>query len=222
MKRVLLPSLLSADFYHLDQSLEAVERAGVQHLHLDVMDGQFVPNISFGPGLIQRLRPHTELFFDTHLMVNEPDFMLESFQKAGSDLITVHWEAVKHLDRTIQHIHDLGMLAGVSLNPATPVNVLDAILPELDLVLIMSVNPGFGGQSYRPMATEKIGRLRRMIDQTGKEIRLEVDGGINPKTLNTVLGAGADWIVAGSAVFGAADITQTARDFRERIESFQL
>lgn len=201
MKKVLLPSLLSSDFSNLREELERLKDAGVTHVHWDVMDGQFVPNITLGPGVIQATRPHSDCFFDTHLMVREPASLFPAFQKAGVDLLTVHWEAVTHMDRAISAIHELGMQAGIALNPATPVSVLEDILSQVDLVLVMSVNPGFGGQQFLPYTAQKIRRLREMIDASGRDVILEVDGGINPQTMPEVVAAGVDWVVAGSAVF---------------------
>lgn len=216
MECQLVPSLLSADFYCLEEELAAVERAGVTHLHLDVMDGQFVQNISYGPGVIAKLRPHTDLFFDTHLMVREPSYLFPAFQKAGCQLLTVHWEAVTHLHRAIQEIHALGMKAGVALNPATPASVLESILPDLDLVLVMSVNPGFGGQSFITTMLPKIRLVKAMIEASGRPIILEADGGINLDNVDEVLEAGCDWVVAGSAVFGK-DTEKAARAFQEHL-----
>lgn len=218
MKRAIAPSLLSADFYDLKHALRMMDEAGVKVLHLDVMDGQFVPNITFGAPLIRKLRPHSALLFDTHLMVKEPAHLLEDFKTAGCDLLTIHWEAVTHIHSAVQKIHALGMKAGISLNPATPATVLESILPELDLVLLMSVNPGFGGQSFIPSSLDKIRQVRKMIDQSGKEIILEVDGGVKHNNIDLVLEAGADWIVAGSAIFGADDVLSEARAFQARME----
>lgn len=201
MRKQVLPSLLSADFFNLNAEMNAIESAGIETLHLDVMDGHFVPNISFGPGIIKALRPNTELFFDCHLMVEEPDFLFEDFKQAGCDLLTVQQEAVKHLHRSIQRIHSLGMKAGVSLNPATALRTLKYVLDDVDLILIMSVNPGFGGQSFIPQIMDKIRAVREMIDASGRDIILEVDGGIKADNLKAVIDAGCDWAVAGSAIF---------------------
>lgn len=217
MDRQLSPSLLSADFYQLDREIDVLEKAGVTHLHLDVMDGQFVENITFGPALLAKMRPHTSLFFDTHLMVREPSHLFPAFQKAGCDLLTIHWEAVTHCYQALQEIHRLGMKTGVALNPATPVSVLEEVLPETDLILIMSVNPGFGGQSFFPSMMEKIRKARKCIDESGKDIILEVDGGIHLDNVDAVLEAGCDWIVAGSAVFGA-HTGESAKMFLEHIQ----
>lgn len=215
MKKVLLPSLLSADFSQLDKELKTIEDAGVGHLHLDVMDGHYVPNISFGPGVIQKLRPKTQLFFDTHLMVEEPDGFLESFQEAGCNLVTVHLEASTHIHRTLQAIHALGMKAGLALNPGTPTQALAYLMDEVDLILVMSVNPGFGGQSFIPSTLNKIQDIREKIDRSGREIILEVDGGIKKNNVEEVIKAGADWLVAGSAVFSPGKTKTNAREFLE-------
>lgn len=220
MKKVLLPSLLSADFFQLDREVERIESAGVNYLHLDIMDGHYVPNISFGPGLIQKLRPRTDLFFDVHLMVEEPDPFLGDFKKAGCNLVTVHLEASTHIHRTIQAIHALGMKAGLALNPGTSTEGLSYLMDELDLILVMSVNPGFGGQSFIPSALEKIKDIRQKIDRSGREIILEVDGGIKKDNVEEVIRAGADWLVAGSAVFSPGKTETNAREFLEIISRY--
>lgn len=220
MKKVLLPSLLSADFSQLDREVEGIESAGVGHLHLDIMDGHYVPNISFGPGLIQKLRPRTDLFFDAHLMVEEPDSFLGDFKKAGCDLVTVHLEASTHIHRTIQAIHALGMKAGLALNPGTSTEGLSYLMDELDLILVMSVNPGFGGQSFIPSALKKIKDIRQKIDRSGRKIILEVDGGIKKDNVEEVIRAGADWLVAGSAVFSPGKTETNAREFLEIISRY--
>ena len=203
---ILSPSILSADFRHLEQDiLEAID-AGAEYLHIDVMDGMFVPSISFGMPVIKSIRPVTDKTFDVHLMVEEPGRYIDDFADCGADLITVHAEACKHLDRTIQQIKARGLKAGVALNPATPLCVLDHVITKVDMILIMTVNPGFGGQKYIPEMTEKIATLRKMLTDRGLETDIEVDGGISEDTIRTVLGAGANVIVAGSAVFGKGDI----------------
>jgi ribulose-phosphate 3-epimerase len=203
---ILSPSILSADFRHLEQDiLEAID-AGAEYLHIDVMDGMFVPSISFGMPVIKSIRPVTDKTFDVHLMVEEPGRYIDDFADCGADLITVHAEACKHLDRTIQQIKARGLKAGVALNPATPLCVLDHVITKVDMILIMTVNPGFGGQKYIPEMTEKIAALRKMLTDRGLETDIEVDGGISEDTIRTVLGAGANVIVAGSAVFGKGDI----------------
>ncbi|WP_066923807.1 ribulose-phosphate 3-epimerase [Murdochiella massiliensis] len=217
MDRQLAPSLLSADFFNLEKEITALEKAGVTHLHLDVMDGQYVQNITFGPNVIARLRKHTSLFFDTHLMVKEPSCLFPAFQKAGCELLTIHTEGVTHSYRALQEIHDLGMKAGVAINPGTPVCAVEELLPEADLLLIMSVNPGFGGQYFIPSMLDKIRKAKRMIEASGREIILEVDGGIRLDNVDEVLEAGCDWVVAGSAVFGS-DTYGSAKAFMEHMK----
>lgn len=201
-RNILSPSILATDFSRLKEEIEKVEQAGAEYLHLDVMDGCFVPSISFGMPVLKSLRKISSLFFDVHLMIEDPDRYLEEFAGVGADMITVHAEACRHLDRTIQKIHSLGKKAGVALNPSTPLSVLDWVLPEVDMVLLMSVNPGFGGQKYIPYVTDKIAKLRRMVRERGLETDIEVDGGIGLGNAREVLAAGANVLVAGSAVFG--------------------
>lgn len=208
------PSILSADFSRLLEHVKEVENAGVEYLHVDVMDGHFVPNISFGAPILNALKGKTNLFMDVHLMIETPDRYIEDFVKAGADLINVHVEACTHLHRTIQLIKSFGVKAAVTLNPATPLNVLDEILPELDMVLLMSVNPGFGGQSYIQATTDKIKRLKQMIIDRNPSCEIEVDGGVNLKNVKEVVDAGADVVVAGSAIFNTDNIANTVKAFR--------
>ncbi|WP_314641080.1 ribulose-phosphate 3-epimerase [Stomatobaculum longum] len=210
----LAPSLLSADFTELGSQIDLLKALGVRALHCDIMDGDFVPSISFGMPVLKSIRKRTDLYLDAHLMVTEPDRYIDAFVEAGADGITVHAEACRHLDRTVQHIKACGKKAAVALNPATPLVAVEDILPELDMVLIMSVNPGFGGQSYIPYCTDKIRRLRALADQKQPELSIQVDGGVNRKTLAEVLAAGADDIVAGSAVFGG-NIAENVAFFRD-------
>ena len=199
------PSLLAADVARLGEEVRAVEAAGADWLHLDIMDGHFVPNISFGPGLVKGLRRHCGLPFDVHLMISPVDPYLPAFAEAGADLITLHPEAGPHLHRSLQTIRSLGKRAGVVLNPATPLAAVETVLDLCDIILVMSVNPGFGGQSFLDSQLAKIATLRRMIDASGRDIALEVDGGVTAATAPRCIEAGADVLVAGTAVFGAPD-----------------
>lgn len=213
MAVLVAPSILSADFAHLGEEIKRVESAGADWIHVDVMDGQFVPNITIGPPVVRAIRKQTTLPLDVHLMIVEPDRYLEDFAEAGSDYITVHVEACVHLQRTLSHIRKLGKKAGVSLNPGTSPETIRYVLDDLDLVLIMSVNPGFGGQKFIEAVVPKIKTVRSMLDNAEHpEVRISVDGGINPTTGRVVVDAGADVLVAGNAVYGASDINKAIAD----------
>ena len=199
------PSILSADFARLSDEIGDIEEGGAEWVHVDVMDGHFVPNITIGPLIVDAARRSTNLPLDVHLMIKNPDHYLEAFVKAGADIVTVHQEACTHLHRTIQKIHELGAKAGVALNPGTSLETIRDVLPYLDLLLVMSVNPGFGGQSYIEASTAKLGRARAMLDEVGSDAELEVDGGVGVSNVEEIVDAGASVVVAGSAVYGHPD-----------------
>jgi ribulose-phosphate 3-epimerase len=209
------PSILSADFSRLGEEIEAVERGGATIVHVDVMDGHFVPNLTVGLPVVQSIAKATELPIDAHLMISEPGRYAQQFVEAGAKMVSVHVEADAHLHRTLASIHAAGAQAGVVLNPATPIESLGEALQFADYVLVMSVNPGFGGQKFIPTSVEKVRRLRRMIEERGLDTRIEIDGGIDLENIATVVAAGADIIVAGSAIFGAADPEAAVRGLRE-------
>ena len=202
MEYYIAPSILSADFKHLGEDILAVKRCGAKILHFDVMDGMFVPSISFGMPVLKSIRPLTDMFYDAHLMVQDPGRYVKDFADAGADGVTVHAEACLHLDRVLADIHDKGMKAGVALNPATPLSVLDYVYDKADMILLMTVNPGFGGQKLIPAVLDKITRLRAILDEKGLSTHIQVDGGVHDETIDLVVKAGANVIVAGSAVFG--------------------
>ena len=211
----LAPSILSADFARLLEDVKKVEKAGCEYLHIDVMDGHFVPNITLGPGIVKSLRKDVDMVFDAHLMIENPDNYIKEFADAGCDIIVVHQEACTHLHRTIQNIKSHGIKAGVALNPATPIETIKYVLQDVDMVLLMSVNPGFGGQSYIPVVTEKIKELKALIDEMNLDIDIEVDGGVKPSNIDEVVNAGANVIVAGSAIFNAGNIDEAVKSLRE-------
>jgi ribulose-phosphate 3-epimerase len=218
----LAPSILSADFSRLGEEVKAIESGGAHFIHVDVMDGHFVPNISYGATVMKSLNGKTQLPYDVHLMIENPDQYVEDFLTPATEFITVHQEAVRHLNRSIQLIHSHGVKAGVSINPATPIGTLENILHQVDLVLVMSVNPGFGGQKLIPDCLDKVKKLREWRKQTGYEFQIQMDGGITLENLDQVLEAGVDIVVAGSAIFHQKDVAKTTGDFLQKISNFSI
>ncbi len=217
----LAPSILSADFSNLEKDIKCVQEAGVSYIHVDVMDGHFVPNITLGAPIAASIRKHIKGIMDVHLMIHEPDRFLEDFKRSGADILTVHVEATKHIHRTIQAIHDLGMKAGVSLNPETPVSSLHPIIEEVDLVLIMSVNPGFGGQKFIPYSLCKLREVKELAKKYNENLIIEVDGGVNFDNVHEIIEAGANLIVAGSSVFNGIDTAKNAKTFLEQFKRYE-
>lgn len=211
----LAPSILSADFAKLLEDVKKVEKAGCEYLHIDVMDGHFVPNITLGPGIVKSLRKDVNMVFDTHLMIENPDNYIKDFVDAGSNLIVVHVEACRHLHRTIQNIKSHNVKAGVALNPGTPIETIKHVLQDVDMVLVMTVNPGFGGQSFIESMIGKIKELKQLIDEKNLNVDIQVDGGIKPSNINQVVEAGANVIVAGSAIFNSENIEETVKLMRK-------
>ncbi|MBT2699983.1 ribulose-phosphate 3-epimerase [Neobacillus sp. C211] len=208
------PSILSADFSKLGEEIIAVEKGGADYIHVDVMDGHFVPNITIGPLIVEAIRPITKLPLDVHLMIENPDQYIEAFAKAGADFITVHVEACRHLHRTVQNIKSFGIKAGVVLNPATPVESIQHIIGDIDMVLLMSVNPGFGGQKFIPEVLPKIRKVKEMAEQKGLDIEIEIDGGVNSETAKLCMEAGANVLVAGSAIYNEEDYAKAISQIR--------
>ena len=219
MKIHLAPSILAADFANLAAEIAAATRGGADQIHVDVMDGHFVPNITIGVPVVKSLRKVTKLPLDVHLMIEDPDRYVEAFVEAGANLLSVHVEVLPHLHRTITHIKKLGARAGVVLNPSTPVNAIEEIAADVDFVLVMSVNPGFGGQVFIPHSLDKIARVRALLDRAGNRAPIEVDGGVDLTTVDSVVKAGAEWLVAGNAVFGSGQAEQAARALMQKAEA---
>lgn len=217
----LSPSILSADFTRLGEQIREIEEGGCRWVHIDVMDGMFVPSISYGMPVIKSLRKVSKLFFDVHLMIEQPERYIEAFKESGADMLTIHAEATTHLDRTLEAIRQAGMKVGVALNPATPLESIRYVLDKVDMVLIMTVNPGFGGQSYIPYCTEKVRELKKMITERGLSVDIQVDGGVGEQTLDTVLEAGANIIVAGSYVF-QENPTKRVREILSKMEKYEV
>jgi ribulose-phosphate 3-epimerase len=212
----LAPSILAADFAHLGAEIAAAARGGADQIHVDVMDGHFVPNITIGVPVVRSLRKATSLPLDVHLMIMEPDRYLEAFVDAGANMVSVHVEVLPHLHRTVAQIKQLGAKAGVVLNPSTPVSALEEIAPDVDFVLVMSVNPGFGGQSFIPASVKKIRNVRALLDRAGNQAPIEVDGGVDLTTVTAIVEAGAEWLVAGHAIFGSGDAAQAAAALKDK------
>ncbi len=216
--KIIAPSILSADFSILGQEIKDVEEAGADWVHIDVMDGHFVPNITYGPIIVEASKKSTSMLLDVHLMIDRPDLMIPEFIKAGADLISVHAEACTHLNRTVNMIKDEGVKAGVALNPATPLSSIEWVLEDLDFVLIMSVNPGFGGQKFIKNTLDKIKTLKKMIMDVNPSTLIQIDGGVNKNTIEEISLAGVDSFVAGSAIFGSDNYKETINDFRNKID----
>jgi ribulose-phosphate 3-epimerase len=212
------PSILSADLLRLEEQVKALSENGADFIHVDVMDGHFVPNLTFGPNMVKALKRITSVPLDVHLMISNPDAYIEAYARAGADILTVHQEACTHLHRTIQNIHNQGIKAGVSLNPATSLSTIENVLDDLDLLLIMTVNPGFGGQKFIPQGLRKIAEARKMINASGRDILLEVDGGVDLQTVENIVQSGAKVLVSGSAVFGRPDIVKAMQELKAKAE----